>query len=102
MRQYNECCSSIIVGGEEFRERVVGEMPDSGHYALLHRPGIRSAAKHLQIVIGRDKQVVTSAKIHLHVGRHIAEIGSQANLHAFGAKHKANGIGRIVWDGEWK
>src|ERR1700758_2182027 len=40
MRQYDESGTAIIVVGEEFRDRSIGQMAYPAHYPLLHRPGI--------------------------------------------------------------
>ena len=91
---------SIIVARQEIREGIIGEMANPAHHALLHAPGIRSAAQQLQVVIGFDHQHMTAAQVIAHAGRHVAEVGADADLDAVAAKREAHGIDRIVRDGE--
>ena len=100
VRQDEELGTPIIVARQEIRERVIGQMADAAHHALLHAPRIRAAAQHLEIVVGFDHQHVTSAQVMANAGRHVAEIGADADLDAVAAKGEADGIDGVMRDGE--
>ena len=67
MRQDEELCPSIIVGCEEIRERVIGQMSDGAHHPLLHAPRIRAAAQQFEVVVGFDHQHMAAAQIITNV-----------------------------------
>ena len=75
-------------------------MPGAAQHALLHHPRIRPDLQHVEIVIRFQHQAIRVAQVHLHQLRHVAEIRDQRHLYASRAKREADGIGRIVRDGE--
>src|SRR5271165_1052526 len=100
MRQDEELSSPIIVARQEIREGIVGEVTNAAHHTLLHAPRIRSAAQHLEVVIGFDHQHMAAAQVMPHAGRHVAEIGADANLDTIARKREADGIDGIMRNGE--
>src|SRR5579871_1058143 len=100
MRQDEELCTSIIVGRQEIRECVIGEVADAAHHALLHAPGIRAAAQQLEIVVRLDHQYLAAAQVVAHAGRQVAEIGADSQLDATYMKGEADGIDSVMWDSE--
>ena len=71
-------------------------MPNSGHNALFYGPRIRSAAKHLQVVVGFQNEAVAAAQLVADVGRQEAEIGGEGQANAFGDEAEADRIGGVV------
>src|SRR5215471_5934954 len=100
MRKYEELCLSIIVARQEICERVIGEMADAAHHALLHAPRIRTVAKLLQVVIRLDHQQVTATQVIADIGRNVSEIGADANLDSFRSKREADWIDRVMRNSE--
>ena len=85
---------------KEFSERLVREMPHPAHDPLLHRPWIRPHPQHFQIVIRFHHQHIAPSQMVAHAGRHVAEVGGNRNLRAFGAESEAHRIGGVVRNGE--
>ncbi len=79
---------------------IVGEMADAGENALLDGPGIWAVAEHFEIVIRLQHDEIAAAKLGLHIGGHVAEVGGDGETCAFGGEDESNGIGGVVWDSE--
>ena len=86
--------------GEEFADRVVGEVASAGEYALFDDPGIRADLEHVEIVIGFEDETIGLAEMDPDVIRQVAEIGADGNLGAVGAEGESDRIGRVMRDGE--
>jgi hypothetical protein len=86
--------------GEEFADRVIGEMARAGEDALLDDPRIRADLEHVEIVIGFEDEAIGLAEMNSDVIRQVAEIGADCDLGAIGAEGKSDGVGRVVRDGE--
>src|SRR6516165_4925943 len=100
VRQYNKGCTSIIVPGKEFREFLIRQVPHAAHNPLFYGPWIRSAPQHFQVMIGLQDQHIGQAQMIAHAGRHVSQVGSEADLHSLGAQGKPYGIGSVMRDGE--
>ena len=86
--------------GEEFADRVVGEVASAGEYALFDDPGVRADLEHVEIVIGFEDEAIGLAEVDSDVIGQIAEIGADGDLGAVGAESESNGVGGVVRDGE--
>src|SRR6266567_1373891 len=75
-------------------------MADAAHDTLFHRPRIRAAAEQLQVVVRLDHQHMAAAHVIAHAGRHVSQIGADADLDALTAEGEADGIDGIVSNGE--
>ena len=84
-----------VIAGDRVREMAVAP-----HHALLDAPGIRPHLQHLQIVIRFEQQNLHAAQMHLDGIGHIAEIGCDADLDAFGVEAETHRIDGVVRDGE--
>ena len=75
-------------------------MADAGEYPLFDRPGVRTVAQHLQIVVGLEQEQVDSLKLGFDVGRDVAQVGGKGHADAFGPEDEAYRVSGIVGDGE--
>src|SRR5579862_4314266 len=96
VRQYDVSCTSIIVPGEEICESFVGEMTHAAHHPLFHRPWVRTAAQHFEIVVGLEQHYIASAKLIAHARWNVAEVGGDRDFYALAAESKTNGIGSVM------
>jgi hypothetical protein len=86
--------------GEVFADRVIGKMASAGKYALLDDPRIGADLEHVEIVIGFEDEAIGLAEVNFDKLGHIAEVGTDGNLGAVGAKSETDGIDGIVRDSE--
>ena len=86
--------------GEVFADRVIGKMAGAGKHALLDDPGIRADLEHVEVVIGFEDEAIGFAEVDFDELGHIAEVGTDGNLGAVGAKGETDGIDGIVRDSE--
>ena len=100
MSQDDICGLAVILGFEVSSAGLVGEVPNAGKHALLNGPRVRPVAEHFEVVIGFDVEEVDGLELCLHVGRDVAEVGSEGHANAFRLKHEPNGVGGIVGNGE--
>src|SRR5579859_6767533 len=70
----------------------VGQVAVAAHDALLHRPGIRSYLKHIEVVIGIAQQQVRAAQREVNPARDIAEVSDDADLAALRIKAKTQRV----------
>ena len=75
-------------------------MPGAAHHALLDVPGVRPNLEHFEIVIRFEKQEIGFAEMVLHQLGQVAEIGDDGDFVPVGAESEADGIDRIVGNGE--
>ena len=76
--------------------RMIGKVSGPAEHPLLDDPRIRAHLEHFEIVIRLQNQAIGFAQVHFYQLRHIAEIGTDGDLHAIGAKGEGNGIGSVV------
>src|SRR5579859_588997 len=100
MAQNQSRGGGIELVAEIIAHHFVRQVAVAAHYALLHRPGIRSDLKHIEVVIGFEQQHVRAAQVELDRVRDIAEVGDDADLDALRLKAKAHRVDGIVRDGE--
>ena len=86
--------------GEEFADRMVGEVTGAGKDALFDDPGIGADLEHVEIVVGLEDEAIGLAEVGPHVIRQVAEISADGDLGAVGAEGESDGICRVVRDGE--
>jgi len=86
--------------GEEFTDRVIGEMAGAGKDALLDDPGVRADLKHVEIVVGFEDEAIGLAEMDSDVVWKVAEISADGDFGAVGAEGEADGVGSVVRDGE--
>src|SRR2546430_17317262 len=92
MCQHYIGCTSIIIAAEKIREIFVGKMANPAHNTLFYRPGIRSAAKHLGVMVGFQHQNIASLQVIAYIARQIAQVSGNGNFYAFGSKSESDGI----------
>jgi hypothetical protein len=86
--------------GEEFTDRVIGEMAGAGEDALLDDPGIWADLEHVEIVIGFEDEAIGLAEMDSDVVWKVAEIGADGDFSAVCAEGEADGVGGVVRDSE--
>ena len=89
-------CFIIIVVGKEICEGLVREMTHPAHHPLLHRPGIRPATQHLQVVIRFHDQHIAATQMIPHADRQVAEVGGNPYLNSIRTKGESHGIGGVM------
>ncbi len=94
--------ASVVVAGEVFGGRVIGQVADPGQDALLDGPRVGAILEHLEVVVGFEQEDVGAAEGGLDVGGHVAEISGNGHTDAFGGAmdDEAAGVGGVVRDGE--
>jgi hypothetical protein len=86
--------------GEEFTDRVIGEMAGAGEDALLDDPGIRTDLEHVEIVIGFEDEAIGLAEMDSDVVWKVSEIGADGDFGAVSSECETDRVGGIVGDGE--
>jgi len=86
--------------GEEFANRVIGEMSGAGKDALLDYPGIGTDLEHIEVVIGFKDHAIGVAEVNFNEFRHVAEVGTDGYLDAVGAEGEGDGISGVMRDGK--
>ncbi len=86
--------------GEEFTDRMIGEVTGAGEDALLDDPGVWADLEHVEIVIGFEDEAIGLAEMDSHVVWKVAEISADGDFGAVGAEGEAYGVGGVVRDGE--
>jgi len=102
VREDNVACASIedFRIGEKITDHGVGEVAGAAHHALFNVPGIGTDLEHFEIVIGFQDQEVGFAQVLFNELGKVAEIGDDGDFRAVGAESVADGIDRVVRDGE--
>ena len=72
----------------------VRKMAVAAHHALLDAPGIGADLQHVEIVIRFEQQDLHAAQMEFDGIGHVAEIGRDADLNAFGVEAEADRIDR--------
>lgn len=102
MREHQVARASIeYLGiGEKFADHVVRKMAGAAHHALFDVPWVRTHFEHLEIMIRFENQEIGLAEMLFDEFGQIAEVGSDGDFRAIGAKGIADRVGGIVWNPE--
>ena len=82
--------------GQEFADRVIGEVPGAAHHALLDVPRVRPNLQHFHVVIGFQHQAIGIAQVKFYELRQVAQVGDDGHFHSTRAERESQGIDGIV------
>ncbi len=91
---------AVILSFKVGSRGLIGKVPHPGKHPLLDGPWVGTVAKHFQVVVGLKQQKINALKLGFYVGRDVTEVGGDGHAYTLSLKHEADGVRRVVGNGE--